>query len=141
MKKTVRENIKTAYSLHDMRVASFEIRKDQLTMHLATGMIQTGEPGGQPDGQVEFHRVCWDFSYAYLLQYQGLAGNTGPFRGEKLFLQDFLGRFPDPVYTILDETYGYNQTKYSGFLHTDDGIWECMLEICHDGDMIFVSRE
>lgn len=141
MKKTVRENIRTDYSLHDMQVSSFEIGKGYLLMHLATGMIRTGEPGGQPDGYVAFHQVCWDFSYAYLLEYPGLTGNTGPFRGEKLFLRDFLRRFPDTPYTILDETYGYHQTKYSGFLHTEKGILECMLEICHDGDMIFVSEE
>lgn len=141
MKKTVRDTPQTAYSLHDMRVGSFDIRKDRLTMHMSTGMIQTKAPGGQVDGWVEFHRVQWDFSYAYLLQYKGLAGNTGSFRGEKLFLKEFLRRFPDPAYTILDETYGYEQTKYSGFLHTDEGIWECLLEICHAGEMVFVTEE
>lgn len=141
MKRTVRQNSKAAYSLHDMQVRAFEVCQDRLTMQLATGMIKTGEPGGQPDGHVEFHQVCWDFSYAYLLQYKGLAGNVGPFRGEKLFLRDFLRRFPAPAFMILDETYGYDQTKYSGFLDTDQGIRECMLEICHQGDMIFVSEE
>lgn len=141
MKKTIRENIKPAYSLHDMQVDYFKICQDQLVMHLSTGMVRTAEPGGQPDGQVEFHRVCWDYSYAYLLQYKGLAGNVGPFRGEKMFLQDFLRLFPEPAFTILDETYGYDQTKYSGFLDTDQGIRECILEICHQGDMIFVSVE
>lgn len=141
MKKTVRENIRTAYTLHDMQVSSFEVCRDHLTMHLVTGMIKIGEPGGQPDGYVEFHQVCWDFSYVYLLQYKGLAGNIGPFQGEKLFLRDFLRRYPAPVFTILEETYGYNRTKYSGFLDTDQGIRECILEICHQGDMIFVSAE
>lgn len=141
MKKTVRNTPQAAYSLHDMRVGAFEIRNDRLTMRMSTGMIQTEAPGRQVDGSVEFHRVRWDFSYAYLLRYKGLAGNAGRFSGEKLLLKEFLLRFPNPAYTILDETYGYEQTKYSGFLHVDEGIWECMLEICHAGNMVFVTEE
>ena len=141
MKKTVLETRIPPYSLHDMQVTSFRVRKDEIAMQTATGLVRTEPPGDQPDGWVEFHGVQWEFSYAYLLRYDGLAGNVGPFRGEKFLLKEFLNRYPEPYYVILDETYGYHQAKYSGFFHEKEAIRECILEICYNGDMVFVIEE
>ena len=80
MKKTIRENINAAYSLHDMTVISFEVMEDDIIMRTQSGMVKTTPPYPQPDGYVEFHNVRWDFSFVYLL---GVTGNVGPFTGEK----------------------------------------------------------
>lgn len=137
MIKTVRENIRTPYSLHDMNVIAFEVTGEDMIMRTQSGMCRTVPPLGQPDGYVEFHGVQWDFSYAYLLDF---TGNVGTFTGEKMFLKDFIERNPVMGFSIMDETYGYNTTKYEGYLTMNRRFYECMIEIYHEGDMIFVEE-
>ncbi len=138
MKRTVRNNIHTAYSLHDMNVIAFDVANHDIIMRTQYGMVKTTPPLGQPDGYVEFHDVKWDFCYVYLL---GVTGNVGTFTGEKMFLKDFINRYKQFGFSIMDETYGYNMTKYSGFLLSNREHYECIIEIYHEGDMIFVTEE
>ncbi|MBQ2751554.1 MAG: hypothetical protein IJF25_03185 [Oscillospiraceae bacterium] len=138
MKKTLRGNIETAYSLHDMNVISFDVAGNDIIMRTQSGMIKVTPPGSQPDGYVEFHNVRWDFSYVYLL---GVTGNIGTFTGEKMFLKDFLDRYKQFGFSIINETYGYNMTKYSGYLLSNRQHCECIIEIYHEGDMFFVTEE
>lgn len=137
MKRTLRENIKTAYSLHDMDVTALTVNGENITMELRSGLVKTTLPCGRVDGYVEFECVQWEFSYAYLLDF---TGNTGIFQGEKLYLKEFIDRFSSCYFSIVDETYGYNQTKYSGYLIAEGFRYECMIEIYHEGDMIFVDQ-
>lgn len=137
MKRTIRENIKAAYSLHDMNVIAFEINGDDLTMRTQSGMIKTTPPYSQPDGYVDFHNVRWDFSYVYLLDF---TGSIGTFAGEKMYLKDFIEKYNSFGFSIMDETYGYNTTKYSGYLLADRHHYECIVEIYHEGDMEFVDE-
>ena len=138
MKKTIRENIKAPYSLHDMNVTAFEVTGNDIVMRTQSGMLKASPPYSQPEGYVEFHNVQWDFSYVYLLDF---TGNVGTFSGEKLFLKDFISNNPSPGFTIMDETYGYNSTKYSGYITINRRHHECFIEIYHEGDMIFVAEE
>ena len=138
MNKTIRENICTEYSLHDMNVIAFEVIDDDIVMRTQSGMIKTIEPLGQPDGYVEFHDVRWDFSYAYLMD---STGNTGTFTGKKMYLKEFIDKFKTFGFSIMDETYGYNMTKYNGFLIANRKHYECIIEIYHEGDMVFVAEE
>lgn len=137
MKRTIRDNIHAAYSLHDMNVTVFEVSDNDIVMRTQSGMVETAAPYGQPDGYVEFHNVKWNFSYVYLL---GSTGNIGTFTGEKMFLKDFIERYKQFSFSILDETYGYNMTKYCGYLSTGRQICECVVEIYHEGDMVFVAE-
>ncbi len=138
MKRTVRNNINAAYSLHDMNIFTFEVAGNDIIMRTQSGMVETTPPYRQLDGCVEFHNVQWDFCYVYLL---GVTGNTGTFSGEKLMFRDFLKRFRQFGFSVMDETYGYNMTKYSGFLLSNRQHYECIIEIYHEGDMIFVTEE
>ena len=138
MKRTIRNNINTVYSLHDMNVITFEAMTNDIIMRTQSGMIKTTPPLGQPDGYVEFHNVQWDFSFVYLL---GVTGNIGTFTGEKMFLKDFIERYKQFGFSIMDETYGYNMTKYSGYLLSNRQHYECIIEIYHEGDMVFVAEE
>ena len=138
MKRTIRNNINTAYSLHDMNVIAFEVTDNDIVMRTQSGMVKTTPPLGQPDGYVEFHNVQWDYSYAYLLDF---TGNTGTFKGEKIFLKDFINRYTQFGFSIMDETYGYNMTKYNGYLLSCRQHYECVIEIYHEGDMVFVAEE
>lgn len=137
MRETIRHNIRVPYSLHDMNVMAFEVSGDDIILRTQSGMVKTGDPCRQVDGHVEFHDVRWDFSYVYLL---GVTGNIGTFSGEKLSFRDFLNRFPVFGFSIMDETYGFNMTKYTGYLTAKGIFCECSIEIYHEGDMVFVDE-
>lgn len=138
MRRIVRDNIHAPFSLHDMNVIEFKVNGNTLTMCTQSGMVETTPPYGQPDGFIEFHDVRWDFSYVYLL---GVTGNVGTFTGEKMMLKDFMSRYTQFGFSIMDETYGYNMTKYCGYLLSNRQHCECFIEIYHDGDMVFVAEE
>ena len=44
MRRTIRQNIKTSYSLHDRRVITFEAKGDDLVLRLQSGMTKTTAP-------------------------------------------------------------------------------------------------
>ncbi|MBQ4572457.1 MAG: hypothetical protein IJA80_04185 [Clostridia bacterium] len=138
MKRTIRDNINPEYSLHDMTVIAFDVTDNNIIMRTQSGMVETIAPYGQPDGFIEFNNVQWNFSFVYLL---GVTGNVGTFTGEKMFLKDFIERYKQFGFSIMDETYGYNMTKYSGYLLSNRQHCECIIEIYHEGDMFFVTNE
>ena len=122
--------------MHDMSITAFDVAEDKITMRSDTGMVETVPPYAQVDGCVEFYDVQWDFSFVYLLS---ATGNVGKFDGEKMFLKDFIERFPVFGFSIMDETFGYNMTKYNGFLSGNREFCECIIEIYHEGDRVFVE--
>ncbi len=138
MKTTIRKNINPTHTLHDMNVISFEISDNDIVMKTQSGIVETTSPCRQLDGYVEFHDVKWDFCYVYML---GVTGNIGTFTGEKMFLKDFIEKYKQFGFSVMDETYGYNMTKYSGYLLANRGHCECLIEIYHEGDMVFVTVE
>lgn len=137
MHKVIRENIHTAYSLHDMNVIGFEIEDNDMIMRMQSGMVKTVEPYPHVYGHVEFHDIDWDFCFAYL--FDG-CGNLGSFTGEKLMFKDFVEKYKVFGFSIIDEVYGYNQTKYWGWLTAKEKTQECIIEIYHAGDMVFVEE-
>ena len=138
MKRTIRDNINASYTLHDMNVCEFNILDNDIIMKTQSGMVETTAPYRQPDGYIEFHNVQWDFSFVYLL---GVTGNVGIFTGEKMFLKDFIDKYKQFGFSVMDETYGYNMTKYCGYLTSGGKFCECVVEIYHEGDMVFVAEE
>mgnify|MGYP001625647276 CR=1 FL=1 len=58
-----------------------------------------------------------------------------------LVLIDFIPMFVNQNFTIIDETYGYNQSKFSGFLSVGTEIKECMIEVYHLGDMEYITEK
>lgn len=138
MKRIVRENVHEPYSLHDMNVIALETESDTLILRTQSGMVETAPPYGQPDGYIEFHNVKWGFSYVYLLN---ITANEGNFQGQKLRLKTFIENTDVFGFCIMDSTYGFNQSKFSGYLTMDGGFCECNIEIYHEGNMVFVVDE
>ena len=138
MKRTIRENIHVPYSLHDMNVMAFDVEGDTIFMRTQSGLCRTTEPYGQPDGYVEFHRVDWDFCYVYIMD---ILANEGCFQGEKMFLKDFIAKCDCFGFSVIDETFGYNSTQMSGWLSHGETLKECIIEIYHLGDMVYVTEE
>ena len=136
MKRTIRENINPAYSLHDMNVIAFEVNGNDIVMRTQSGMVKTTPPFSQVDGYVEFHNVRWNHSLIYLL---GVTGNESTFTGKKMFLKDFISNAVPFGFSVMDEAYGYNTTKFSGYLTFNREHHECFIDIYHEGDMVFVE--
>ncbi|MBQ3050254.1 MAG: hypothetical protein IJC94_09900 [Oscillospiraceae bacterium] len=135
--RTVRPNISKKYSLHDVNIIAFNRKNDTLVLETESGIFKTDEQCTKVDGHIEFSIVDWDFSFAYLLEF---SGNTGRFNGEKFALADFINRFGNAVFSVVDETFGYNQTKLSGYLIKNKTMRECVIEISHCGDMVYVDN-
>ena len=133
MKRTIHE----PYSLHDMNVIALEVDGDTLVMRTQSGMVEITPPYRQPDGYVEFHNVKWDYSYVYILN---ITANEGEFQGQKLRLQTFIDHAGNFGFSVMDSTYGFNQSKFSGYLSMNRGVCECNIEIYHEGNMVYVEE-
>lgn len=143
MKKVVRNNvINLPYSLHDGAVVRFEAAEDKFAMQFQYGFVKTVEPFEQVNGNIEFEKVDWDFSFAYLLEYQDvLCGNVGHFTGKKMSLKEFISHYNNAKFDVIDETYGYNTSKFDGYLSDKGSVKECIIEIYHLGDMSYIVEE
>lgn len=143
MKRLVRENIKDLpYSLHDGVVIDFKIEDDNLIMKFLHGFFKTSKPFKQVEGSIEIENIDWDFAYVYLIDYEyGICGNVGSFTGTKMELKTFVEQYKKSEFTLIDETYGYNTSKFDGFIIEGDSFIECMIEIYHLGDMYYLVEE
>ena len=97
MKRTIRENVKPAFTLHDRNVIGFEISDNAIIMKTQSGILETTSPYRLLDGFVEFQDVQFDFSYVYLL---GVTGNVGTFTGNKMFLKDFIDKYKHSISAV-----------------------------------------
>ena len=137
MKKVIRNNIDLPYSLHDMNVIGFEVEDKKLTMRLQYGMNRVIEPREQIDAHIEFYNLDFDFCHVYIFD---IVDNEGEFKGEKLSFLTFVERYKKFGFGIIDEVYGYNQSHFKGCLYSDDGLNECIIELYHLGDMVYVEE-
>ena len=137
MKKVIRNNINLPYSLHDMNVTGFEITDKDLIMRLQYGMNRVTEPRDQVDGHIEFYNLDFDFCHVYIFD---ITVNKGDFKGEKLSFLTFVERYKKFGFGIVDEVYGYNQSHFKGHLYSDEGLKECIIELSHLGDMVYVEE-
>ena len=138
MNRSIRENIIADYCLHDMNVTELSLCENKLIMKTQNGIVKVRPVCEQVNGYVEFNNVDYDFSFVYLFEHNG---NVGKFSGEKMMLSDFIKEYKSFGFSVIDEVYGYNQTKYMGYLTSNRKFYECIIEIYHLGDMIFVEEE
>ncbi|MBO5301900.1 MAG: hypothetical protein J6A81_06785 [Peptococcaceae bacterium] len=68
-----------------------------------------------------------------------ITGNEGDFQGQKLRLKTFIENADSFGFSVMDSTYGFNQSKFSGYLSMNRGVCECNIEIYHEGDMVYVE--
>lgn len=133
----VRKNIISDYSLHDMNVISIEKYGMDIIIRTQSGIIKCKGNSEQVNGYVVLRNIDMDFCNVYLMESNG---RYGKFQAEKMTLEDFLNRFSQFGFSIMDEVYGYNQTKYWGYLTSNREFYECIIEFYHTGDMIFVEE-
>lgn len=135
MKKVIFQNPQTPLSLHDQNIIAFEINDSNLILRpQPPAFVETTPPYRALDGYLEFRDVDWDFCYAYLLDF---TGNVGTFSGEKMFLKDFIADFHNAGFSVMDETFGYHQTKLNGYFHKGRNVKECIIEIYYLGELTY----
>lgn len=124
------------YSLHDMRVCRIEQANESLKFFFENGYVACAEPFEQVKGDIVIEGVDFDFCFVYLLSDNGYLGN---FEGEKLALLDFIKRYSEYNFEIVDEMYGYNQVSYSGYLNLPgrENLIEMSISIYHFGDIVY----
>ena len=69
------------------------------------------------------------------------SGRHGRFQGEKMELSRFVSRYGGCPLEILDESFGYDQVQYTGYLSLPDRLAEVTLSICHRGPIVYERRE
>ena len=137
LKKVIRENIICPYGLHDMNTTRFEVCNKDILMRLQSGMHKISDPVKQVDGYVKFCNVDFDFCFVTIINE---LVNEGPITGEKMSFLNFIDRYQNFSFEIIDEVYGYNMTKFWGWLSAGGDLKECIIEFYHFGDMIFVDE-
>lgn len=142
MKETIRKKIVDfPYSLHDARVHKIRIEAEKIVMCFSEGYYKPMDNdcvsvNGNP--LISIEHADLDFCVVYLID---LEADCGKFSGEKMGLQEFINRFAEIDFEIIDETYGYNQSKFSGYFYSEDKIKECIIEIYHFGDMTYMVED
>ncbi len=140
MKTTIRNNVTALpYSLHDAVVTGIEIAENKITFRFAEGFFEPCEGDcKRVGGSIEIEGADHDFCDAYVLS---SAKNEGSFRGRKMPLKAFAKKYKELQFEIINETYGYNKSTFSGWLWAKNKPRECILELYHAGDMRYVVEE
>ncbi|MFT8363317.1 MAG: hypothetical protein ABF608_09065 [Sporolactobacillus sp.] len=140
MKEIIRENIDNLpYSLHDARVNRLKFKSEKLTLYFKNGYFKLIDNDDLPVcGHIEIDGVDPDYCAIYLID---RARDHGVFKGKKYRLKKFIKRHPVINFEIIYETYGYNQSRFSGFFYHGKKIKECTLAIYHFGPMTYVTEE
>lgn len=138
MKEIERKNIiDLPYSLHDTKVNKIEIISDKIIMYFNEGYYKKDSDYNLTNGFIEFGNVDLDYCSVCIFN---LESDFGKFSGEKFSLQDFVEKFNTINFEIIDETYGYNQSKFLGYIYEGDMTKECIIEIYHFNNMKYVTE-
>ena len=127
------------YSLHDMRICKIESIDKSLKLYFENGYVSCTEPYKQVNGNISIEEVDYNFSFAYVLSYNG---DLETFSGKKFDLLDFLREYTNFSFEVVGESYGYNSVNYGGYLKLPekDEIIELNLDIYHFGNIIYETE-
>lgn len=141
MEKTiVKEKIADPpFSLHDAHLLSLVLRGDALGLSFQSGFVETVPLWRQVDGSMEITGLEWGFCSVYVMDYTSVrCGNYGRFVGEKMTVAEFVRTYQPLSVDIMDETYGHNQVKLSGFLNHGQKCLEVVLELYYHGEIRYL---
>lgn len=140
MREITRKNmVDLPYSLHDAHINKISMKDTNVMLYFDEGYYVTDNGDTvQAKGYLEFNGVDLDFCDVYIMN---MDRNSSKFKGKKYSLKRFIKKHPEIDMEIIDETYGYNQSKFSGFLYKGKKIKEFMMEVYHLGDMKYITYE
>ncbi len=138
---SVRKNIDfLPYDLYHMTISKCDFDEKDIIFNFISGIIKVGNPGYQSDGAVQIKGVDWESSNAFVLSENG---ERGEFTANKLelkeFFEEYFGEDGKCEFEIIDESYGFNYTRFSGYLNIDGKKKECAMEIFHTGNMEYIE--
>ena len=122
-------NLMLPVSLHDARVEMISIRRGEkllsgeLTLYFPEGIRAEveGEWVITGPGEVRFGGIDWDFS--------GIRYYEGDSLTERSF-EEFSADLKESSWEIVEESYGYNRSVFSGYRYRD-GFFRVVMEIYH----------
>ena len=128
------------YSLHDGRVNRMVWEDGDLRLFFEDGYLELSQPPRPVEGQVRIRQVDEDFSYVHFLSDYG---RFGSFQGEKMPLSEFIRRYPDFSFEIVDEHDGYQGLIYGGYLSLPEreNVVDMTLSITYTGAIFYERAE
>lgn len=137
MKEHTRENLTNLkYSLHDAHINKFRIEDNSIFFDFDEGYYIITKDDALPiEGGLVFENVDFDFCGIYILDNDG---SYGDFTGRKYAFHEFAKTVDKFDMEIIDETYGYNYSKFWGFAYVGEDIKEFIIDIYHFGRMKYL---
>ena len=128
------------YSLHDGRVNRMVWEDGDLRLFFEDGYLELSQPPRPVEGQVRIRQVDEDFSHVHFLSDYG---RFGSFQGEKMPLSEFIRRYPDFSFEIVDEHDGYQGLIYGGYLSLPEreNVVDMTLSITYTGAIFYERAE
>ena len=128
------------YSLHDMVVNKITCQNELVHLKFNHGYIKTKEPYPQVNGNITIEKVDKDCACVLLLSN---FGQYGVFEGKKMSLEDFIDKYDEYSFEIVDEMYGFNQVEYIGYLRLPDKeeSIQMSLSMYFTGDIVYETEE
>lgn len=136
MNTRYKQKIDVPFGLHDMYVNKITIQNNSVHFQFENGYVSMQEPYPQVNGNLTIEKVDFDFACVLLLSKNG---QYGAFNGRKMTLEEFLDKYIEFRFEIVDEMYGYNQVEYSGYLSVPkrNDLIQMSLSMYFNGDVIY----
>lgn len=133
MRELIRERkSNVAYSLHDSMVKEIKYYNKVLTFKL---FKYVGNEEKTYKGEVCFKNCDLDFCIVLIFN---KTLTRGHFRGNYLYLEEFVDKYKDAEFQIITEGYSEYKTSYTGMLwFKDKDPVSCIMYIWNDGDISY----
>ncbi len=104
------------YGLHDCKINCIEIADGNLTLVFKdeiTRIKRPGVSGLDVHGKIVVEGIDSEFCDVII---QGKGGSRGGFRGERLTIAEFTGKYRGYNFEVINEYYGWQRLQYTGWL-------------------------
>lgn len=137
MKQFINPNLLLPISLHDAVVTSIDVTPatskltdERLTFKFAEGFYLVAENKVESSGEavIKFSGIDFDFSSVYYCMEN---------ERQEVTFNDLARDVSRYSLEVIDETYGYNQSKFSCQLFKEDSLYWVEIEIYHYEDTIY----
>ena len=128
------------YSLHDMRVSKIGVVENNIRLYFDYGYFKLEKPFYQIDGNILIENIDFDCSDVHFLSDNG---SYGEFSGKKIKFLEFIKRYEDFSFEIIDEMYGYNSLIYLGYLSLPnrENLIYISIYLYYTGNIVYETTE
>ena len=115
MREIIRNNIiDLPFSLHDTHIHKIIIDDNNVRFNFKEGYYSLSSDSRTPtQGYIEFQNVDFDYCSVYVFH----ASYSRRLKGKRLRLEEFSHKYKELDLEVIDETYGYNMSKFNGFYY------------------------